>query len=78
MSDLHILFRYIKLNEKMFEFLKTKLQNNIQEVCVTAEHEQRNAALKFFTRREVRLSLNLYIMRIQKTFTKTKIKYCIE
>ncbi len=46
--------KYLKLNKKIFEFIKEKLKEDIRDVTVLREDKQKNTAFKYFSQGEIR------------------------
>ncbi len=45
--------RYMDLNTKVFQMIKDKLKDDIEDVTLLREEKQKNTAFKYFTRQEV-------------------------
>ena len=45
--------RYMDLNTKVFEMIKDKLKEDVEDVTLLREEKQKNTAFKYFTREEV-------------------------
>ena len=45
--------RYMDLNTKVFEMIKEKLKEDVEDVTLLREEKQKNTAFKYFTREEV-------------------------